>query len=365
MATWAVNPAIRLAWEQRGSNSEDLYGCLGVDTGVSPDDLKTSYRNGLRAHHPDKGGDARDGSMLTVAYRILSDPDKRAVYDQCLRVAYKPYGEMPIPPGFSAAFKAVQHYEEDLQQQRHNADVEEQRRSEAKHLRIVQEAANARRRAERQDQRAFERQARLMEDTEACRKRMRELLQFQKENAQRRTDDAEQAALLKARDLEDKRRKQEQRKRLAEAKEERLRKQREEAQQQDEEERMRKLRADAEAGRQEAMQFIQEENAKLHAAEMERCERIRQLREAKAQSAMPSSGDDVDENADMPGLVDYNVYDTITSLWPTSWQHMFELFHNPHVYELDPRPQEVSPGTPMKRVSPLRRSMRSLPQFRR
>ena len=54
---------------------------------------------------------------------------------------------------------------------------------------------------------------------------------------------------------------------------------------------------------------------------------------------MPPAGDEADEYADMPGLIDLD--ETITSLWPTSWQHMFELFHNPHVYELDPRPQEA------------------------
>ena len=324
MADWAVAPDVRLVWEASGCDGEDLYGCLGVDRGALPVDLKVSYRNGLRAHHPDKGGNERDGSMISVAYRILSDPDLRAMYDKHLLVAYKPHREKPIPAGFRAAFRAVQDLEGEMAEERHKADVKEQRKCEARHMRIVEEASKARLRAEKEDQRAFERQCRLMDDTESCRKRMRELQQFQKENAQRRKDEAEQAALLKARDLEDKRRKQEQRKRLQEAKEERTR----------------KLQEEAEAGRQEAMQFVQEENAKFAAELKRKEEEVRQRREEKAQSAMPSAVDDADEHADTPGLISIEEQ-TITSLWPTSWQHMFELFHNPHVYEPDPRPQEA------------------------
>ena len=93
-------------------------------------------------------------------------------------------------------------------------------------MRIVEEAARARHRAEKDDQRAFDKQTRLLEDTESCRKRMQELLAFQAQTVQRRKDEAEQAALLKARDMEDKRRKQEQRKRMGEAKEARMRNER-------------------------------------------------------------------------------------------------------------------------------------------
>jgi len=31
--------------------------------------------------HPDKGGDAEKFKEVTMAYEILNDPDKRAVYD--------------------------------------------------------------------------------------------------------------------------------------------------------------------------------------------------------------------------------------------------------------------------------------------
>lgn len=59
----------------------DYYKILGVDKSASPDDIKSAYRRLASKMHPDKGGSTEDFQKLEEAYRILSDPEKRAEYD--------------------------------------------------------------------------------------------------------------------------------------------------------------------------------------------------------------------------------------------------------------------------------------------
>lgn len=60
----------------------DLYDILGVDRGVTPDDLKRAYRRKARESHPDAGGDEEQFKQVNHAYEVLSDPQRRARYDQ-------------------------------------------------------------------------------------------------------------------------------------------------------------------------------------------------------------------------------------------------------------------------------------------
>jgi DnaJ-class molecular chaperone len=46
------------------------------------DEIKKAYRDLARQHHPDKGGDAETFKGVQEAYETLSDPQKRAEYDQ-------------------------------------------------------------------------------------------------------------------------------------------------------------------------------------------------------------------------------------------------------------------------------------------
>lgn len=59
----------------------DHYQTLGVDPNATPEQIKKAYRNLANKHHPDKGGDQAMFKDISVAYENLSDPQKKAEYD--------------------------------------------------------------------------------------------------------------------------------------------------------------------------------------------------------------------------------------------------------------------------------------------
>ena len=59
----------------------DHYQILGVSKDASQQDIKKAYRKLAMKHHPDKGGDEQKFKQIQAAYSVLSDPDKRAQYD--------------------------------------------------------------------------------------------------------------------------------------------------------------------------------------------------------------------------------------------------------------------------------------------
>ena len=63
---------------------EDLYAVLGVERSASMKELKSAYRKLAREFHPDKNSapDATEKmSVISTAYAVLSDPEKRRKYD--------------------------------------------------------------------------------------------------------------------------------------------------------------------------------------------------------------------------------------------------------------------------------------------
>ncbi len=59
----------------------DYYSTLGVQRNASPDDIKKAYRSMAMKHHPDRGGDEKKFKEIEEAYRTLSDPQKKQMYD--------------------------------------------------------------------------------------------------------------------------------------------------------------------------------------------------------------------------------------------------------------------------------------------
>ena len=68
------------------TQAPDLYGILGVEKTVPPDELKKAYRKLARQYHPDRNpGDAAAEERfkeIQGAYDVLSDPEKRKAYDE-------------------------------------------------------------------------------------------------------------------------------------------------------------------------------------------------------------------------------------------------------------------------------------------
>lgn len=61
----------------------DLYKILDVPSSASTSEIKKAYMKLALKHHPDKGGDANTFQALSAAHSILSDEEKRKVYDDC------------------------------------------------------------------------------------------------------------------------------------------------------------------------------------------------------------------------------------------------------------------------------------------
>ena len=64
----------------------NLYDQLGLDVNCTFDEIKQQYRVLAQKHHPDKGGDVEVFKKIKLAYEVLSDPARRAEYDETGKV---------------------------------------------------------------------------------------------------------------------------------------------------------------------------------------------------------------------------------------------------------------------------------------
>lgn len=59
----------------------DYYSTLGLKRGATQEDIKKAYRSMAMKHHPDRGGDEKKFKEISAAYDILSNPEKKQMFD--------------------------------------------------------------------------------------------------------------------------------------------------------------------------------------------------------------------------------------------------------------------------------------------
>ncbi|EJU05133.1 DnaJ-domain-containing protein, partial [Dacryopinax primogenitus] len=85
---------------------KDYYALLGVSKDANDDDIKKAYRKMALKWHPDRNKDKQEKASekfkeISEAFEVLSDKNKRAIYDQFGEEGLK--GGGPPPPGGSGA----------------------------------------------------------------------------------------------------------------------------------------------------------------------------------------------------------------------------------------------------------------------
>ncbi|MFM7851502.1 MAG: DnaJ domain-containing protein [bacterium] len=63
-------------------DTNKYYDLLGVSKKSTFNEIKKAYHKLALKEHPDKGGDPEKFKLITAAYEVLSDKEKRDIYDE-------------------------------------------------------------------------------------------------------------------------------------------------------------------------------------------------------------------------------------------------------------------------------------------
>ncbi|GFZ03653.1 DNAJ heat shock family protein [Actinidia rufa] len=93
----------------------DYYNILKVNRNASDDDLKKAYRRLAMIWHPDKNPSSKREAeakfkQISESYDVLSDPQKRQIYDLYGEEALKS-GQVPPPPSAARGGAAAAHHQ--------------------------------------------------------------------------------------------------------------------------------------------------------------------------------------------------------------------------------------------------------------
>ena len=83
----------------------DHYQTLGVGRDANASEIKKAFRKLAMKHHPDKGGNEEKFKEIQQAYETLSDPQKRAQYDN--PNPFEQFGGDPFGQGFEDIFGSI------------------------------------------------------------------------------------------------------------------------------------------------------------------------------------------------------------------------------------------------------------------
>lgn len=67
--------------EKKEVDSNKYYELLGVDKKATTEEIRKAFRKKALKEHPDKGGDPEKFKEISAAYEVLSNPEKRQLYD--------------------------------------------------------------------------------------------------------------------------------------------------------------------------------------------------------------------------------------------------------------------------------------------